>query len=715
MRITLAYNLRTEHTPEQAELLTEEQVARLIRLLSGLDHEVTPVEVSLPADDLVDALLRSEPDLVFNVAEGRDGPAREARFPAIYERLGLPYTGGDPSLLYVDLDKRLAAKILDERGVRVPRGTLVTPDHRDVPTDASYPVIVKPNYGGSSQGITQDSVAESAEEAREVVDRLLEDFPEGLVVEEMISGRELVVPMLEAWPGRLLEIVEAAFETDKKHDIIDYEMKRENSGTQQVEKVCPPELTPHERQAVLALAERCFSVMKCPDLGRVDIRLDGDGNPYFLEINPLPNLNRDASFMTGARAKGLEEDRVIELIVRSAARRYGIQLATKPAFVTAPSESCPTLRDRGIRVGRFETGPYNAITDVEGVQVGHITHVENDVPVPGSDDRTEVRTGITAVVADGESLFDNHLVAGGFILNGIGEMSGLIQAMEWGWLETPILLTDTMSVGLVHTGVVQYMIERHPELGRKVDVIIPVVGETNDGFLNDNRVLVNTPETAVEAIRNARGGPVEQGSVGGGTGMITFDFAGGIGTSSRRLSEKDGGFTLGVLVQSNFGRMRNLTVDGAVVGRDLDVQYPYEGRRRRSYGSIIVVVATDAPLLSPQLDRISKRAALGLGRVGSHAQSTSGEIVFAFSTGNRAPRASKEMNRMLNLSFVTDEHIDVLYEAAVECTEEAVLNAISCSSGQTGRDGRSAPEFPVDTVVELLAQGRKADHESDLD
>jgi L-aminopeptidase/D-esterase-like protein len=186
------------------------------------------------------------------------------------------------------------------------------------------------------------------------------------------------------------------------------------------------------------------------------------------------------------------------------------------------------------------------------------------------------------------------------------------------------------------------MVDKHPELGRKVDVVIPLVAETNDAFLNDVRIHSNTPEQAIAAIENARGGHVEQGSVGGGTGMITFDFAGGIGTSSRALPAENGGYTVGVPVQSNFGNMRNLTIEGPVVGALLGDLFPREIRQGQSYGSVIVLVATDAPLLPSQLSRLPKRAALGLGRVGSFAAATSGEIVFAFSTGKCTSRIAKE-------------------------------------------------------------------------
>ena len=258
----------------------------------------------------------------------------------------------------------------------------------------------------------------------------------------------------------------------------------------------------------------------------------------------------------------------------------------------------------------------NAITDVKGVRVGHVTRLEDDAPVPGTGDTTRVRTGVTAIIPGSGDVFRRRMVAGGFVLNGVGEMAGLTQAMEWGLIETPILLTNSLSVGRVLNGVGSYMVRRHPEIGDHEDVVLPVVGEADDSFLNDARVGIASGQDAVKAIESARDGPVAQGSVGAGCGMITCDFAGGIGTASRAFPIEENSFTLGALVLSNFGRLVNLTVDGRVVGRELDPQYPDEGRRRSSYGSAIVVLATDVPLLSHQLGRIAKRAALGLGRVG---------------------------------------------------------------------------------------------------
>ncbi|MBW6516712.1 MAG: P1 family peptidase [Candidatus Cloacimonetes bacterium] len=365
------------------------------------------------------------------------------------------------------------------------------------------------------------------------------------------------------------------------------------------------------------------------------------------------------------------------------------------------------IRDLGITIGRFKTGKYNAITDVYGVRVGHTTIIEDGVRVPRTKDLSCVRTGVTAILPAYDSLLDRLFVAGGFILNGIGEMTGFTQVMEWGWLETPILLTNTMSIGQVHSGVISHISSKYPDLGRDSDVIIPVIGETDDSFLNDVRISRIKEEDVIRAFESARSGYIKQGSVGAGTGMTTFDFAGGIGSSSRILPAEDGGYTIGVLVLSNFGKMRNLTIDGSVVGRELDPLFPQDGRREYSYGSVIVVVATDAPLLNSQLNRLSKRAALGLGRVGSYAASTSGEIIISFSVGNKLYRKERNRFKHQSIRFINDAHINALYEGVIEATEEAVLNAMFYSKGIHGRKDHQSPPIPYDEIVKIIKQGKK--------
>ena len=710
MRITVAYNVRTDTSEETAELLTEADVDRICSALRQLRHRVTPVEVTGQPDDVVERLLDSGPDLIFNVAEGTIGTSREAFYPGLYEQLRIPFTGGNPSLLHMNLDKHLAKTVVAARDIRVPRGGLVTPQRRDLPPGIDFPLMVKPNAEGSSKGVTQDSVVETPDAFAALAEKMLARYPAGLVVEEFIPGRELSVPLLESYPGKILAVVEHTFDLDEvggKYNIYDYDMKQGGERARAVGIVCPADLTSEEHERVVEMARHVFDVMHCPDLGRVDIRLHDNGDPYFIELNPLPSLHPEASLMTAARTCGLDFKDVMRLLIRSAARRHRLPVRTpRRKDGEEPDVSRPTARQLGVTIGRLEPGVSNAITDVKGVRVGHVTRVEDDAPVPGTAETTRVRTGVTAIIPGGGDVFRRRMVAGGFVLNGVGEVAGLTQAMEWGLIETPILLTNSLSVGRVLSGVTSYMVRKHPEIGDHEDVVLPVVGEADDSFLNDARVGLASGQDALKAIESARDGPVAQGSVGAGCGMITCDFAGGIGTASRTFPIEENSFTLGALVLSNFGRLVNLTVDGRVVGRELDPQYPEEGRRRSSYGSAIVVLATDVPLLSHQLGRIAKRAALGLGRVGSHAASTSGEIVIAFTTANRVPRTARQAGKFRSLRFVPDAHIDVLYEAAVEATEEAILNAIFCSDGMDGRQDRHAPALPLDAVIDLLRNGR---------
>jgi D-aminopeptidase len=351
------------------------------------------------------------------------------------------------------------------------------------------------------------------------------------------------------------------------------------------------------------------------------------------------------------------------------------------------------LRDLGISIGVHPPGPLNAITDVEGVRVGHHTlvHGEGDLEVGVG----PVRTGVTAVLPNDGDIFEDRMVAGAFVLNGAGEMSGLIQVLEWGLIETPILLTNTLAVGTVSDAVVRHMTSSHPGIGDEHDVVIPLVGECDDSHLNDIAGRHVKWEHVFAAIDSASSGPVTEGSVGGGTGMVSFDLKGGIGTSSRRLSEADGGYTIGVLVMSNVGRLADLRVDGYPIGRRLDRQLTYE-RRRSLYGSIIAVLATDAPLSAHQVTRLCKRVALGIGRVGSFAAHGSGEIVMGFSTANRVPRGRTA--RTYTVTQLADRYMDPLYVAAIEATEEAIINAMVAAEPMTGVNGRRVEALPHEAL-----------------
>ena len=371
-------------------------------------------------------------------------------------------------------------------------------------------------------------------------------------------------------------------------------------------------------------------------------------------------------------------------------------------------------RELDLPLGRFKPGRYNAITDVEGVLVGHSTIIRGDGPLkPG---HGPVRTGVTAILPNERNVFMDRLAGGAFVLNGAGEVAGLTQVIEWGLLETPILLTNTMSVGAVSDAVAHYMVEEYPGIGNEHDVIIPIVGECDDSYLNDIAGHHVKEHHVREAITGAKAGPVAEGCVGGGTGMITCDFKAGIGTSSRKLPQVFGGFTLGVLVMSNFGKMHNLRVAGLPVGEVLAERFKGHPRRMHNYGSIIAVVATDAPLLPHQLSRLCKRVALGIGRVGSYAAHGSGEIVVGFSTANVIPRRTRKL--VYKMKILLDHRLDPLYEAVMEATEEAILNSMCMATEMSGVNGNSVPALPLDEVSRFLdatrpvfAAVRKKPHE----
>lgn len=382
-------------------------------------------------------------------------------------------------------------------------------------------------------------------------------------------------------------------------------------------------------------------------------------------------------------------------------------MTDKPVAITptapAPAAGRKRARELGIVIGRYPTGPLNAITDVAGVKVGHTTLIAGEGKLEAG--KGPVRTGVTAILPT-QNVFHERVIGGTFVLNGAGEVSGLTQVQEWGLLETPILLTNTMSVGKVSDATVKWMTRRYPGIGTDYDVVIPLVGECDDSFLNDAVGRHIRSEHVYAAIDKASPGPVAEGSVGAGTGMVTCDFKAGIGTSSRRLVSDDGvrTDTIGVLVLTNFGVCRNLRVDGVPVGELLEADFRHLAKRQYSYGSIICVVATDAPLLSPQLGRLCKRAALGIGRAGSYAAHGSGEIIIAFSTANKVPRLAQGMTAKIDV--LLDESLGPHYEAVVEATEEAILNALCGASGMTGQGENHAPGLPLDQLVELCARYR---------
>jgi D-aminopeptidase len=366
-----------------------------------------------------------------------------------------------------------------------------------------------------------------------------------------------------------------------------------------------------------------------------------------------------------------------------------------------PPASRLRARALGIRIGLLPAGPAASVTDVPGVGVGHATVWRDEPPPP--DGRGVARTGVT-VVDPGGNLFRSPVPAGGAVLNGAGECTGFLAAAEWGLAETPVFLTSTMQVGRVYDAACELLMAEEPGIGAD-DVIIPIVAECDDSFLSEPRRMQVSAADVRAALAGARlgGGAVPaEGAVGAGTGMTCLGFKGGIGTSSRLVPS---GHTVGVLVLTNFGDRERLTVDGVPVGRLLGPPEPHRPPpgRRGPAGSCITVLVTDAPLDSAACVRLARRAGLGLARTGSTAHHGSGEIFLALATGLRAPRwpdrrAAAAAGRPLH---GTD--LDPFFAAAVEATEEAVLNSLLAAVPVTGRDGHSAPALPAGRVRDLLA------------
>lgn len=380
----------------------------------------------------------------------------------------------------------------------------------------------------------------------------------------------------------------------------------------------------------------------------------------------------------------------------------GAMASSKAA--SAPRADTPRerLRELGIVIGRMAPGPLNAITDVKGVRVGHVTLIRGEGKLrPGEG---PVRTGVTAILPHGGDLWREKVPAATWVLNGTGEMTGSIWIDTQGALEVPILLANTMNVGRVMDGVVAYMLKRYPDIGIGDDVVAPTVAECDDSTLNDARGRHVSVDDTVRAIESAGTGPVAEGAVGAGTGMISYEFKGGIGTASRVLSSEDGGWTVGVLVNANMGRRRELTVAGVPVGREIADLMPLEGggppAGGAADGSIIIVVATDAPLDHLKLRRLASKAALGLARTGTISHHGSGDIFLAFSTGNRVPHYPKPLT--YPMTVVADAHLNPIFEAAGEATEEAILNALAMATTTVGRDGNTAYALPLDRLAAIM-------------
>ncbi|HEV2492012.1 MAG TPA: P1 family peptidase [Terriglobia bacterium] len=344
-------------------------------------------------------------------------------------------------------------------------------------------------------------------------------------------------------------------------------------------------------------------------------------------------------------------------------------------------------RDLGIKIGGYEPGPLNAITDVAGVRVGQVTVIQGE----------NVRTGVTAIVPHEGNMFQDKVAAAVYVYNAFGKLVGSTQVNELGQLETPILLTNTLSVWDAAAALVDWMLALPGN--QEVRSVNPVVGETNDGWLDDIRGRHVKANDVVRALESAHGGPVEEGSVGAGTGTVALGWKGGIGTSSRRLSPERGEFTVGVIVQSNFGG--HFTLDGVPVWRELSGMKPDTVAGATPHESCMMVVATDAPLESRQLRRLAKRAILGLARTGSFGENGSGDYVIAFSTTSRFP-AQHSTATSGGPSRLSEDQLSPLFEATIEATEEAIDDSVLGATTIRGRDGHVAEAIPIDKLRQVM-------------
>lgn len=342
------------------------------------------------------------------------------------------------------------------------------------------------------------------------------------------------------------------------------------------------------------------------------------------------------------------------------------------------------LRDYSVKIGRMKPGKRNSITDVPGVLVGHTT-------LGGE----EIHTGVTAILPHAGNLYEEKVPAACQVFNGYGKSAGLIQVEELGTIETPILLTNTLSVGTAATALIEYMLERNPEIGRKQPTVNPLVCECNDGYLSDIRGLHVHPEHVFQAI-GAAAEEFEEGAVGAGAGMSCFQLKGGIGTASRLIPLGDG-YTLGTLALTNFGSLPDLMVAGIPVGRMIASA---QAGAVRETGSVILIIATSLPLSTRQLKRVARRASVGLARTGAYMGTGSGEISVAFSTANRILQSGKK--DFYSFSVLNEEKIDLVFRAVAETTEEAVLNSMICSDPARGRDGHF--RHSLKEYMELIRQ-----------
>jgi D-aminopeptidase len=358
--------------------------------------------------------------------------------------------------------------------------------------------------------------------------------------------------------------------------------------------------------------------------------------------------------------------------------------------ISAGAQVKPRARDLGVPFDG-NPGPLNAITDVKGVEVGHTTLISGSGALKVG--VGPVRTGVTAILPRGKDSRD-AVFAGWFSLNGNGEMTGTHWVEDSGFLDGPVMITNTHSVGVVRDAIIQWKVKRGEADMEEYWWSLPVVAETWDGYLNDINGFHVKPEDAMHALDSAASGPVAEGNVGGGTGMICNEFKGGIGTSSRVLNAKEGGYTVGVLVQCNYGEREQLRIAGIPVGREIPGPKIWDDT-----GSIIVVVATDAPLIPTQLKRLARRVSLGLGRDGSYSGDGSGDLFIAFSTANPGAISPKGLHQ---ITMLPNGKLDPLFLATVQATEEAVVNAMIAAETMTGINNKTVPALPHDKLREVL-------------
>ena len=389
-----------------------------------------------------------------------------------------------------------------------------------------------------------------------------------------------------------------------------------------------------------------------------------------------------------------------------------------PYFFSSSTTVRPHIRDLGIRIGQYEPGRWNAITDVPGVKVGHVTIAKGEGPlIPG---QGPVRTGVT-VIMPREDVWNKKVPAGAFVLNGTGEMTGLAWVQESGFLEYPIALTNTLNVPRVADGVMSWMIKNYPAIGITDDTLTPVIAECDDSRLNDSQGRHVSPDDVVKALETATDGTVQEGSVGAGAGLVSYQFKGGIGTASRVLPKNLGGYSLGVLVNANHGRRHELTMAGVPVGQLYQQEASLSNffqetagslanatkdnlDKRQDSGSIIIIIATDAPLDARQLQRVARRATIGLARTGSISHHGSGDFILAFSTANTIPHYPKQP--VFSMTHLSDTHVNPLFQATVEATEEAILNALMQATTVKGRDGRTFEAISIEKLKAILQDYR---------